>query len=208
MNVYVTIAEVRHEDVRSYGTHPGDAIREEINHTSGKIEVDSFGLALGRFSRLHLDALLQRPDAIIRLLVQDPRTQMFEQVVRQEQQARVRCIRDIVLLTEKIFEYYHGASAVSSDQEIPSTVELRWYADYPTVTGVRIDGTFLVRPRSPREVLQTNTFFERYTMEQGRPYVAYMDLFRTVWEDSFTPSEADLEEARRLIQMPSDPTPT
>lgn len=189
-----------HIDSRAYGIYPAEAITQELSRNNAKVEVDSFGLTLGRLLRLDLPQLLEREDCKVRLLVQHPQSPMFDLILSQEQRDREQCMRDIISVTKYVLERTDPASATAqSPAQRKNSVDIRWYRGYPTVTSIRIDDMILVRPRVPKEPLQMNAFYERYSREDGRAFQAYYDLYDQLWHEATEPTTSDLSDAETLL---------
>jgi hypothetical protein len=93
---------------------------------------------------------------------------------------------DALWVTEKAF--------TAADTGPGVTVELRWSSRYPTITMTRLNDVLFVRPRFLREATQPRLFHERYVLEDGIPFIAYLEQFETVWDAARIPARADLDK--------------
>jgi|JI10StandDraft_1071094.scaffolds.fasta_scaffold354354_2 hypothetical protein len=179
---------------RVFAAHPRAEIDDLLTGEDPQ-EVECFGLALGRVRRNHLVKMLTTASHV-RLLVSDPRSELFQRTIASELRDGGAAISDILALVK---------CALAEDKRDirRASLELRLYPGYPTVTFIRVDSTVLTRPRMPQEYRQSNLFYERYERHQERPFFAYVELFKTLWEESSVADNEALLEIEELARRAS-----
>ncbi len=174
---------------RVYDRHPQDEVSDELARSSDELVVEVMGLTLRPFCRDQLATLEARGRCRLRLLTQDPRGSMFEQVCHQESRDLLTMREDVLWVTERAQQLAEASASGLS-------VELRWIRDFPTITMTRVNDVLYVRPRFLREATQPRVFHERYAVEEGLPFTAYTGHFQTAWDSAFSPTTNDIAAAR------------
>src|SRR5262249_43518731 len=126
-----------------------------------------------------------RGNCHVRLITQDPESNMFNQVCEQESRNPNLMRIDTLWVKDRILEAQRLAKSGLN-------LELRWFSGYPTVTMTRLNDVMFVRARFLREATQPRLFHERYCAEDGLPFRAYLEQFETAWNASTTPREGDV----------------
>jgi hypothetical protein len=164
-----------------YDRHPQDEVREELGQISEQISADVLGFTLRPFCQDWLQYLIDRGNCHVRLIIQDPKSAMFDEVCQQESRNPSIMRTDALWVTDRV-------SKTQGLAKSGLNIELRWFSGYPTVTMTRLNDVMFVRARFLREATQPRLFHERYCAEDGLPFRAYLEQFETAWNASVTPS--------------------
>lgn len=169
--------------LRVYDRHPQDEVRDELEQISEEINADIFGFTLRPFCQDWLQYLVDRGNCTVRLITQNPKSIMFDEVCEQESRNPSIMRNDALWVANQVMKARQlGKPGLN--------VELRWFSGYPTVTMTRLNDVMFTRARFLREATQPRLFHERYCAEDGLPFRAYCEQFETAWNASVTP-EAD-----------------
>lgn len=178
--------------LRVYDRHPQDEVRDELGQISEFVDVDVLGFTLRPFCQDWLEHLVDRGNCHLRLITQDPRTPMFQQVCSQESRNPDAMRADALWVAERVAEQLViGRPTV--------TVEVRWFTGFPTVTMTRLNDVMFMRARFLREATQPRLFHERYCAEDGLPFRAYKEQFETAWDISKEPTMDDVAQVRAQV---------
>jgi hypothetical protein len=166
--------------LRVYDRHPQDEVREELQQLTERISADIFGFTLRPFCQDWLEYLVEQGNCHVRLITQDPDSNMFDQVCQQESRNPDLMRIDTLWVRDRVL-------AAQSLAKPGLNIELRWFSGYPTVTMTRLNDVMFVRARFLREATQPRLFHERYCAEDGLPFRAYLEQFETAWNASTKP---------------------
>ncbi|MBY8878984.1 hypothetical protein [Actinacidiphila acidipaludis] len=180
---------------RVFDRHPKEEVGQEINAANGHLVVDVAGLTLRPFCRDWLRHLVERGNATVRLLVQDPTGTSFAQVCHQESRETQTMLDDAHWVTRTALLLAAGEDVTYWDMPPAGQglqVEVRWFTGFPTITLTSVGDVVYARARFLREgASQTRTFFERYSLADGALFDVYRSYFQVAWESARVPTLDD-----------------
>lgn len=197
----VTMVSKEANERRVFDRHPEQEVRAEIDHhrKNSQVNLDVMGLSLRPFYGDFMDYLIGRENVNLRLIVQEPCTQLFSLICHQEARDEAAMARDVLLVTRRVLGLLKDAE--HEERAGHSMVDVRWFPLCPSVSLTRINDLTFVRSRYLQEALHPPMFFERYHRVEGRCFDAYKAYFEKAWELSITPTKELCEEAEAKLQQ-------
>jgi len=162
-----------------------DRFREAVQDTSpsAPLEVDVIGLKLFRFLKdqfEHLRIVSEQRDVRVRMLLQDPDSDVFSAICELETRDENGTKNDIL----STLKFLTGAT-LKEDQLTYTlgnlTILVRFFAQFQPIAFFRVNETVLVRPRI-RSGSAGSRFYETYLKGEGASYFGlYRDHFDDCW---------------------------
>lgn len=166
----------------------GDRFRMEFaraGHLGGVISVDVLGLKLFRFLSDQLFWISESGHPThIRLLMQHPDGEIFEQICEAEARSVDATRRDMARTLNSLRPSATRDKSLLWDREALQ-VEVRLFNRYQPVTMFGVDSTIYVRPRVSTPQGASSRFYEVYDESDSRAHFGvHHSHFETCWEES------------------------
>lgn len=182
---------------RVFDRHPDDEIRAEIerHRRTSRVTLEVMGLSLRPFYGDFMSYLIERGNVNLRLIVQEPGTELFSTICQQEARDEAAMARDVLLVTRRVLDYQLESNPGNSE------IEVRWFRFCPAVSLTRVDGVVFVRSRFLQEALHPPMFFERYYEIEGRCFDAYKSYFEKAWEFGLKPNKQLCDDVEAKLRV-------
>ena len=160
-----------------------EMLQESVTDLDGIIKIDIKGMELYNFWKDQKDVILGLNKFHVRLLVQDPFSDTFVKMVRNEGINQEKVTSNIQAITKDIFKLEEEGKINNTDRKI----KIRWLSFPASVTMTKVNNQMYVRAR----LMNSNNmndlqFFEKY-QKGDLPFNTYSKLFNIEW-DSFDES--------------------
>ena len=157
-----------------------DALKQ---YSSGPetLEIDVMGMELINFWTEQRERLLACPNFKLRMLVQDPHSEIFELMAINEQVSYSTTKSNIEKVTKDVISYSVGLSK-------KQRIELRWLYFPASATLIRINDTVYVRTRLiDSSHVDDDHFFEKYEVGDI-PFYSFKHYFSNAWKHCWNDS--------------------
>lgn len=156
-----------------------EMLQESATDLDGIIRIDVKGMELYNFWTDQKETILKKLGKFhIRLLVQDPYSKTFDEMVRNEGINKEKVTANIVDLTKEILKLKKDGILNDTDR----LIEIRWLSFPAAVTMTKVNNQMYVRAR----LMNANNmndlqFFEKYK-KGDLPFETYSQLFEVEWK--------------------------
>lgn len=154
-------------------------LQESATELDGIIRIDVKGMELYNFWNDQKETILNKLSKFhIQLLVQDPYSKTFDEMVRNEGINKEKVTANIIALTKEILKLKEDCVLNDTDRSI----EIRWLSFPAAVTMTKVNNQMYIRAR----LMNANNmndlqFFEKYK-KGDLPFDTYSQLFETEWK--------------------------
>lgn len=156
-------------------------LKESVTEDDGIIRIDVKGMELYNFWKDQKDVIMNEMKHFhIRLLVQDPLSKSFEEMVLNEGVNNDQIKNHIIQMTKEIDKIKKEESIFNNKDRI---IEVRWLSFPASVTMTRVNNQMYVRTR----LMNANNmndlhFFEKY-YKDDLPFETFSTLFEMEWNN-------------------------